>query len=94
MVVMPDFFVGEPLSLNLYPPDTEEKKKIATDFMSSKADLPRNIEKLMGIRRELGERYAGVKRWAVYGLCWGGKVASLVSEEASPFVASGQAHPG
>jgi dienelactone hydrolase len=35
-----------------------------------------------------------VKNWGVFGLCWGGKIAVLVSAQGSPFSVSGTAHPG
>ncbi|KAK6343847.1 hypothetical protein TWF696_007502 [Orbilia brochopaga] len=34
-----------------------------------------------------------VETWAVFGLCFGGKVVALTSREGTPFVVSGQAHP-
>ena len=71
---MPDFFKGEPLPLSIYPPDTDEKKKTAGEFMRGKGDFEATVKKLLEVVKEAKERYSGVESWGVYGLCWGGKV--------------------
>lgn len=76
-VLLPDFFQGEPLSLSLYPPNTDEKKKTVGEFMQGKASIPPNTEKLVEVVKEAKGKYTGVEGWGVYGLCWGGKVRRL-----------------
>ena len=71
---MPDFFEGEPLPLSLYPPDTDEKKKTAMEFMAGKANIEKNVDKLVEAVKEAKGKYETVKSWGTYGLCWGGKV--------------------
>ncbi len=91
---MPDFFQGEALPISLYPPDTEEKRAVAKEFMATKADVGKNVGKLLEVVKEGKERWGHVRKWGGYGLCWGGKMVVLVSGEGTPFLASGQAHPG
>ena len=74
LLLMPDFFKGKPLPLSLYPPDTDEKKKTAMEFMAGPANVDKNVEKLVEAVKEAKEKYGSVKRWGTYGLCWGGKV--------------------
>ena len=71
---MPDFFKGEALSLSLYPPDTDEKKKTAMEFMAGPASIDKNVDKLVAAVKEAKAKYGSVKSWGTYGLCWGGKV--------------------
>ena len=74
LLLMPDFFKGEPLSLSLYPPDTDEKKKTAMEFMAGPANIGKNVEKLVEAVKEAKRKYGNVRSWGTYGLCWGGKV--------------------
>ena len=95
LVLMPDFFQGEPLSLGVFPIDTDEKKKVAMDFMSTKASFPSNLERLHAVIADAKMKTEwSTLPWAGYGLCWGGKVIALASGKDTPFKASGQAHPG
>lgn len=71
---MPDFFKGEPLPLSLYPPDTDEKKKTAMEFMAGPANVPKNVDKLVEAVKEAKGKYGTVESWGTYGLCWGGKL--------------------
>lgn len=80
---MPDFFKGEPLPLSLYPPDTDEKKKIAMEFMGGTANVDKNVERLVEAVKEAKEKYESVKSWGTYGLCWGGKVCRLPLRKAN-----------
>jgi len=44
---MPDFFQGEALPIGLYPPDTEEKRAVAKEFVATKAGVGKNVGKLL-----------------------------------------------
>ncbi|KAF3087286.1 hypothetical protein TWF569_008938 [Orbilia oligospora] len=37
--------------------------------------------------------WALIEKWGIFGLCFGGKVAALMSRNETPYVVSGQAHP-
>ncbi|KAK0515424.1 hypothetical protein JMJ35_001458 [Cladonia borealis] len=94
LLLMPDFFEGEPLPLSLYPPDTDEKKKTAMEFMAGKANIEKNVDKLVEAVKEAKGKYETVKSWGTYGLCWGGKISILASGPDTDFKAAGTAHPG
>ncbi|KAI9734882.1 MAG: hypothetical protein M1834_001962 [Cirrosporium novae-zelandiae] len=93
MVLVPDFFKGEPLPLNMVPMDTDEKKAAGAKFISEKAGIPQNIDMLLKVTTEAKEKWSNVEAWGVFGLCWGGKVVALVSGSGTLFKVSGQAHP-
>ena len=73
---MPDFFEGDPLPLGIFPPDTDEKKKYAAEWMPKRGDIGANVKKLNELAKETKEKYGGLEALGVYGLCWGGKVCS------------------
>ncbi|MCJ1395007.1 hypothetical protein MMC18_007888 [Xylographa bjoerkii] len=85
VVLVPDFFAGEPLPLGLLPADTAAKKARAQAFLAGTADVGANGERLGRVRREAGERWNGVQGWGL---------AALASGDGTAFKASGTAHPG
>lgn len=80
--------------MSVYPPDTDEKKKTAGEFMQGTANLDANVPKLGEVSKEAKGKYEAVKGWGCYGLCWGGKIAVLNSGPGTEFKAAGTAHPG
>ncbi|KAI5861511.1 alpha/beta-hydrolase [Durotheca rogersii] len=100
LVIVPDFFAGVYAQHEWLPPDTDEKKEAFARFRAEQAALPKNVEKLLAVRRAAAERWPSTTdRWGAFGLCWGGKVAVLVSGKANEgpsrlFKATGAAHPG
>ncbi|KAK3363475.1 Alpha/Beta hydrolase protein [Lasiosphaeria hispida] len=92
-VVIPDWFEGSPVPIDMYPPNTPEKQKFLGDFFGKHS--PQSVAaKLPGFVKSLGAKYPSVKSWGVLGFCWGGKVVSLVtSGESNPFSVAGEAHP-
>lgn len=73
---MPDFFYGKPLPLDVFPPTTDEKKKMMGDFFAGPAKPDDNAKKIPGLVKEIGQKEEGkgVQKWASMGMCWGGKV--------------------
>ncbi|KUM60432.1 hypothetical protein ACN42_g6691 [Penicillium freii] len=62
-------------------------------FFAKKASPEKNLATLYSVANEAKSLYAAVEKWAMLGLCWGGKLAALASADQTPFVASGQTHP-
>jgi dienelactone hydrolase len=101
-VLVPDFFDGERAQPGWMPADTEEKKTAFAKFRAERADTATAVERLLALRKEAGSRFGATVDeeggWAVFGLCWGGKVGVLVSGAGNEgkgrrFAASGTAHP-
>ncbi|OOF94071.1 hypothetical protein ASPCADRAFT_397762 [Aspergillus carbonarius ITEM 5010] len=94
LVLVPDFFNGGGAAPEWFPPDTEEKNKALWGFINTHAAIPENVAVLNKVIAEAKARFSSVKGWAGFGLCWGGKVTVQISGPNSPFLASGQVHPG
>ncbi|KAF8472563.1 hypothetical protein BDZ91DRAFT_715292 [Kalaharituber pfeilii] len=93
LVVIPDFFEGEPCDLRIFPFDTDEKKKILSTFISTKGNFKKNTTKINEVIGALKTVHNAVEHWAIMGFCWGGKITTLVSGENTQFAASIQVHP-
>lgn len=93
LVVMPDLFEGEPCDYSIYPADNDEKKAKLQEFWKAKADFGKNQAAASQITRALKDEFKSVEKWAIIGLCWGGKMATLISGEDPSFIASVQIHP-
>ncbi|QIX00546.1 hypothetical protein AMS68_006063 [Peltaster fructicola] len=91
-VYMPDFFDGEPADVAWYPPQTDEHKEKLGKFFETKAAPPKSIERAGKIIDEIQSK-KNIKEWGVFGLCWGGKVANLLSGKDTRFKAGAAAHP-
>lgn len=91
--MIPDFFKGAPVQLENYPPDTDVKKANLQAFFKGPADPVSNVKIVKELLPKLKEQYPEVEKWALVGLCWGGKIVSLLSGADSPFVAGVQCHP-
>lgn len=73
-VFMPDWFDGEPMPIEWYPPDTEDKKKNLEHFFQTKAAPQTTVEKIPSVMTALRAVAPTVKTWGILGLCWGAKV--------------------
>ncbi|KAI1136432.1 alpha/beta-hydrolase [Hypoxylon sp. FL0543] len=99
LVIVPDFFEGVYVQPDWLPPDTDEKKAAFAKFQGEQAAIPKNVDRLIEVRKAAGEKWPSVgDRWGVFGLCWGGKVAVLACGKDNEgagrvFKVSGQAHP-
>lgn len=82
-VFMPDFFLGKPLSLSVFPPDTDEKKKQMGDFFAGPANPPDNAQKVPELVKKLGQKHTGIQKWGSLGMCWGGKVGEFVLQNGA-----------
>jgi dienelactone hydrolase len=74
LVIIPDFFNGEAARIEWAGMDTAEKRDNMMKFFVNKANPEANLTKLYSVTNEAKSLYATVEKWAVLGLCWGGKV--------------------
>ncbi|EGX45390.1 hypothetical protein AOL_s00170g97 [Orbilia oligospora ATCC 24927] len=96
LVIVPDI-LGEaaipPKYQSLDEVTEEEKNRLLTKFM----DKINNFHDFPGQILEGMERWRTswplIEKWGIFGLCFGGKVAALMSRNGTPYVVSGQAHP-
>ncbi|KAL1857996.1 hypothetical protein Plec18170_003220 [Paecilomyces lecythidis] len=93
VVLVPDLFHGDAARHEWFPPDNQEKKDLLAAFISSKAAFPANVEALWELVGASKIKFSRVQNWGAYGLCWGGKVAVLLSGPNTPFTATAQTHP-
>jgi hypothetical protein len=92
-VFMPDFFGDNPSDITTFPPKTPAHLKFTMAFMSGPANPDKTVPLIVPMMEEIKRAHPEIKSWAILGFCWGGKIAALVSQEESPFKASGQCHP-
>lgn len=75
---MPDFFLGKPLDISVFPPDTDDKKKQMSDFFAGPANPPETVKKVPELVKTLEQKYSGIQKWGSLGMCWGGKVGDAL----------------
>ncbi|KAH7420041.1 hypothetical protein BKA64DRAFT_729656 [Cadophora sp. MPI-SDFR-AT-0126] len=92
-VFMPVWFGDSPADLAMYPPKTPAQFTYIKNFMSGPANPDLTIPLILPMIETLQAANPSIESWAILGFCWGGKVATLVSQEGSVFRASAQAHP-
>lgn len=76
VTLVPDLFEGAQAYVEWLPMDTEEKKSAFGKFYTEVASPPKNVEKLLKVVAEAKAKYPSVEKWAIIGLCWGGKVCT------------------
>jgi dienelactone hydrolase len=92
-VFMPDWFKGNAVPAEWYPPDTEEKQKKLGEWFGNN-DPGKVAAALPAYVKAAQAANPSIKSWAILGYCWGGKVVELVtSSAANPFAAAAVAHP-
>ncbi|KAL9054069.1 MAG: hypothetical protein Q9162_004398 [Coniocarpon cinnabarinum] len=92
-VFMPDWFDGKPADISWYPPQTEDHGKKLGEFFSNQGAPAKTVARVPKVLDELQQRYPDIKTWGIIGMCWGGKVVNLVSQNQSRFKAAVSAHP-
>ncbi|KAL4874240.1 dienelactone hydrolase family protein [Aspergillus karnatakaensis] len=96
-VFIPDFFEGSPADITWFPPQTDDHKSKLGNFFNTKAAPPQTLSKIPGVVTEANNLAPGPRfdSWSILGFCWGGKIATLVSNESSnkTFSAAVQCHP-
>jgi dienelactone hydrolase len=101
VVLVPDFFKGDYCQASWFGPSaTAEDQAAREGFMKRQVRIEATVEKLLEVRKEVGEKWPEVEgHVGVFGLCFGGKIAVLatgVGNEGTgrKFSVSGTAHPG
>jgi len=75
LVLVPDFLEGEYAQGAWFHNPTEEQAKLKSAFMARAGKFGELVQKLGKVVEEGKEKWAGVKGWGTFGLCWGGKVS-------------------
>ncbi|KAH8169930.1 dienelactone hydrolase family protein [Sarocladium implicatum] len=92
-VFMPDWFKGKPCPIEIFPPDTNEKKKQLGDFFG-KFPPPDIAGKVPDYVKAVKGSNSSLSKFAILGYCWGGKVANLsAAADTNPFSVVASAHP-
>jgi len=92
-IFMPVFFGDHPADIANYPPKTPPQFKAITDFMTGPANPEKKLPLIEPLLKAMKKENPQIESWGILGYCWGGKIAALVSQEGTPFKASGQCHP-
>lgn len=66
-VFLPDAFDGEPLPIELFPPDNEEKQEKVGAFFG-KNSPPSFLPKAHSVVKAAQEKYPNIKEWGVVGV--------------------------
>ncbi|KAI1128547.1 Alpha/Beta hydrolase protein [Nemania abortiva] len=92
-VFMPDFFNGNPASIDWYPPTNDEQIALVTEWFKD-AQWSIHKPKLPGILQAAQKINPNIKAWGIMGYCWGGKMASIVAgDDPGLFKAAVQTSP-
>ncbi len=87
-MAFPDVFRGKPWPMEKFPPpDRQELMDWIGGYTFDdkvKPDLAAALEVLRG---------KGARKFGIVGFCWGGKVSTLASQDASTYSATASAHP-
>lgn len=76
LVLVPDFFKGEPAQ-GAWFADGEENDKKKAEFMSKlPGTFGTGAKELLDVVEAAKKKWSAVEGWGANGLCWGGKVGS------------------
>lgn len=78
LVLVPDFLKGDCAQMAWYPPDTEEKKTTAQNWMKKNLDAAGHSALLDETLDAATNAHPDVTSWGVIGYCWGGKMVALL----------------
>lgn len=94
LVVVPDFFRGEPAQGIWFSGGEENDKKKSAFMAKHLSNFDGSVKELLAVVEEGKNKWSSIEAWGANGLCWGGKVTALASGENTPFKVTGQVHPG
>lgn len=93
LVIIPDFFEGNPAKLEWYPPVRDDQFASLGKFLKSSGDLEKVYPRIPKITEEVQKKYTAIEKWGAVGFCWGGKVVCVSSGTDTLFTASAQSSP-
>jgi len=76
LVLVPDFFKGEPIQGAWLAGGEENEKLKATWWAKHVSNSDRSVKELLDVVEEGKKKWKSVSSWGANGLCWGGKVSS------------------
>lgn len=92
-VFAPDFLKGTYAQISWFPPDTEEKSKKLGDLFSGVANPQTVTPEVISFSQKLAKDNPKIKKWAIIGFCWGGKLTALTLNSSDMFSAAASCHP-
>ena len=93
LVIMPDFFEGNPAKIEWYPPVTDDQLANLGKFIKTSGEMAKTLPRIPKITEDVQKKYTAIEKWGPVGFCWGGKVVCLSSGTDTIFVASAQSSP-
>ena len=79
LVLVPDFFKGEPIQAQWYGPGEENEKKKNAFMARVPATFGSALPELLAVVEDGKKKWSKIGSWGANGLCWGGKVRQLPS---------------
>lgn len=93
-VFIPDWFLGNPVPHDWFPPDNDDKKKKLGDFFAGPGAPPKTSKAIPDLLEKLNKESGNtITKWGALGMCWGGKVIGMTSTSGTPFSAVIEVHP-
>jgi dienelactone hydrolase len=92
-VFMPDFFGSGPADVSGFPAKTPAQIATLQAFFQGPANPAKNLGRVVPLMEAIQTAHPEIEEWAVFGTCWGGKLAAMLSTEGTLFRVAGQAHP-
>ncbi|KAH7316480.1 Alpha/Beta hydrolase protein [Stachybotrys elegans] len=92
-IYMPDWFGGKPCPIEIFPPDTDEKKKQLGEFFGT-FPPPKVAGQVPDFVTAVKEKNPSIEKFGILGYCWGGKVITLtIKADTNPFSVAACCHP-
>jgi dienelactone hydrolase len=79
LVILPDFFRGEPAQGEWFAGGEENDKKKAAFMARVQSSFGANVKELLAVVDEGRKKWPSLQSWGANGLCWGGKVRFATS---------------
>lgn len=92
-VFMPDWFGDKAADISWFPPTDDDKKQKLGKFFETQGTAPDKVERIPKLVKDAESKYPSIKKWALIGYCWGGKVAVVTAGSSDIFSAAAMVHP-